>query len=107
MSGNEENIKIINELRAENKILKEQLKEYDGNGIDRKIKKKDKGTYTEFSIGSEGTGVFSGLNLTESEKEEKYKDKYNEYKERYLTEKQQNEFLKKRIKEFEKKDTNQ
>ena len=104
---NDEKKKIINELRAKNKKLEEQLKEYDGNGIDRKNKKKDKGTYTEFSIGSEGTGVFSGLSLTESEKVKIYKDKYNDYKERYLAEREQAEFLRKRIKEMEKKDTNQ
>ena len=103
MSVNDEKKKIINELRAENKKLKELLKEYDGNGIDRKNKKGDKGTYSEFSIGSEGTGALSGLNLTESEKVKIYKDKYIDYKGRFLAEKQQNEFLKKRIKELEKK----
>ena len=101
---NEEKKKIINELRTENKKLKEQLKEYDQNGIDRKIKKKDKGTYTEFNIGSEGVG--SGLNLKENEKVEVYKEKYNDYKQRYNAQNEQIALLKKRIKELESKDTN-
>ena len=87
--------------------MTEQLKERDGNGPDKKIKKKDKGTYTEFSIGSEGVGAFSGLNLTESEKVEKYKEKYNDYKGRFIAQNEQIAVLKERIRELENKDTNQ
>ena len=106
MSANEEKKKIINELRAENRKLEEQLKERDGNGPNKKIKKKDKGTYTDLSIGSEGVRTFSGLNLAEIDMVEKYKEKYNDYKGRFIAQNDQIAVLKKRIRELENKDTN-
>ena len=53
---------------------------------------KEKGTYTEFSIGNEGA---------------KYKEKYLDCKELNEAQNMQIEFLKKRIKELENKDKNQ
>ena len=105
-SANDEKKKIIIELKAENKKLKEQIKENGENGNDetsKKVKKKDKGTYTDFVIRNEGpgSGSLSGLNLAESEKVEKYKEKYNDYKQRYHIISDENAFLKNYIKELE------